>query len=67
MKVKMCNVLRLSDLVPEDEDFVPVPDALLYQVEQQHHFGRVLQDAWLVVAHDVLRLAAEKEERETAV
>lgn len=67
MRVKMCDVLWLSDLLPEDEEFVPVPDALLYQVEQQHHFGRVLQDARLVVAHDVLRLAAEKEERGTAV
>lgn len=27
-----------SDLLPEDEHFVSLPDALLYQVEQQHHF-----------------------------
>jgi len=30
--------LVLSDPIPEDEDFVSLPDALLYQMEQQHHF-----------------------------
>lgn len=46
----------MCDLIPEDEEFVSLPDALLYQVEQQHHFCRVLQDARLVVTHDVLCL-----------
>lgn len=46
----------LSDLIPEDEKFVSLPDALLYQVEQQHHFCRVLQEAGLVVTHDVFCL-----------
>lgn len=47
----------LHDLIPEDEEFVSLPDALLYQVEQQHHFCRVLQDSRFVVAHYVLCLA----------
>lgn len=46
----------LSGLLPEDEEFVSLPDALLYQVEQQHHLSRVFQEAGLVVIHDVPRL-----------
>lgn len=45
------------DLIPKDEEFVSLPDALLYQVEQQHHFCRVIQDSGLVVTHYVLCLA----------
>lgn len=50
----------MCDLIPEDEEFVSLPDALLYQVEQQHHFCRVLQDAGLVVTHNVLCLKGER-------
>lgn len=53
----------LSDLVPEDEEFVSLPHALFYQMKQQHHFGRVLQDAGLVVRHDVLCLVAQIERK----
>lgn len=49
----------LSARPPKHEQFVSGSDALLNQVEQQHHFGRVLQDSGLVVTHDVLRLAVE--------
>ena len=54
------SVLVLSDLVPEDEDFVSLPDALFYQMKEQNHFCRVLQDAGVVVRHDFLCLVAEK-------
>lgn len=49
-------VYHVLCFVPENEDFISVPDALLYQMEQQHHFGRVLQHAGLVVIHDILCL-----------
>lgn len=49
-----------SGLLPEDEDLVTLPDTLLYEVEQQHHLGGVLQHAGLVITHDILRLPVKR-------
>ena len=47
--------------VPEDKHLVPLPDALLDQVEEEQHLGRVLQQPGNVVGHQLLRLREIKQ------
>lgn len=56
------TISRVNRSLPEDEDFVSSADALVDQMEEQNHLSRVLQDAGLVSAHNVLRLHVQKKQ-----
>lgn len=54
-------VSRLTGGLPEDKNFVSSADALFDQMEEQDHFSRILQDAGLISAHDLLRLDVKRQ------